>query len=145
MYSTYNEEKSVVAEKFMRTLNNKILKRMTAVSKNVYFDLLGDIVNKYYNTVDRRIKMKPIEIISDFQAEYNEDSNVTKPKFKVGDHVRILKYKNTFSKGCTQNWLEEVFVVSKIKKTVPCTYVISDLQKRIAKNQSRKVQNRKST
>ena len=66
MYSTYNEEKSVVAERFTRTLNNKILKRMTAVSKNVYFDLLGDIVNKYYNTVDRRIKMKPIEIISDF-------------------------------------------------------------------------------
>ena len=66
IYSTYNEQKSVVAERFIRTLNNKILKRMTAVSKNVYFDLLGDIVNKYYNTVDRRIKMKPIEIISDF-------------------------------------------------------------------------------
>ena len=134
MYSTYNEEKSVVAERFIRTLKNKIFKHMTAISKNVYFDVLDDIVNKYNNTVHRSIKMKPIDVTSDSYAEYNEDSNVTKPKFKVGDHVRILKYKNTFSKGCTQNWLEEVFVVSKIKKTVPCTYVISDLQKRIAKN-----------
>ena len=134
MYSTYNEEKSVVAERFIRTLKNKIFKHMTPISKNVYFDGLDDIVNKYNNTVHRSIKMKPIDVTSDSYAEYNEDSNVTKPKFKVGDHVRILKYKNTFSKGCTQNWLEEVFVVSKIKKTVPCTYVISDLQKRIAKN-----------
>ena len=127
IYSTYNEQKSVVAERFIRTLNNKILKRMTAVSKNVYFDVLDDIVNKYNNTVHRTIKMKPIDVTSDSYAEYNEDSNVTKPKFKVGDHVRISKYKNIFAEGCTQNWSEEVFVVSKIKKTVPWTYVISDL------------------
>ena len=71
--------------------------------------------------------MKPIDVTSDSHAEYNEDSNVTKPKFKVGDHVRISKYKNIFAKGYTQNWSEEVFVVSKIKDTVPWTYVISDL------------------
>ena len=66
-------------------------------------------------------------ITSDSYAEYNEDSNVSKPKFKVGDHVRISKYKNIFAKGYTANWSEEVFVVSKIKNTVPWTYVISDL------------------
>ena len=60
-------------------------------------------------------------------AEYNEDFNKKDPKFKVGDHVRISKYKNIFAKGYTQNWSEEVFVVSKIKNTVPWTYVISDL------------------
>ena len=111
MYSAYNEEKSVVGERFVRTLKN----HMTAVSKHVYFDVLDNIVNKYNNTVHRTIKMKPIDITSDSYAEYNEDSNEKDPKFKVGDHVRISKYKNIFAKGYTQNWSEEVFVVSKIK------------------------------
>ena len=71
--------------------------------------------------------MKPIDVAFDSYAEYNEDSNLTKPKFKVGNHVRISKYKNIFAKGYTQNWSEEVFVVSKIKNTVPWTYVVSDL------------------
>ena len=127
MYSTYNEGKSVVAERFIRALKNKIFKYMTAVSKNVYFDVLDDIVDKYNNTVHRSIKMKPIDITSDSYPEYNEDSNVTKPKFKVGDHVRISKYKNIFAKGYAPNWSEEVFVVSKIKNTVPWTYVNNDL------------------
>ena len=88
--------------------------------------MLDDIVNKYNNTVDRTIKIKPIDVTSDSYAEYNEDSNEKDPKFKVGDHVRISKYKNIFAKGYTQNW-SEVFVVSKIKDTLPWTYVISDL------------------
>ena len=100
---------------------------MTAVSKNIYIDVLGDIVNKYNNTVHRTIKMKLIDVTSDSYAEYNEDSNVTNPKFKVGDHVRISKYKNIFAKGYTPNWSEEVFVINKIKNTVPWTYAISDL------------------
>ena len=100
---------------------------MTAISKNVYFDVLDDIVDKYNNTVHRTIKMKPIDVTDDSYAEYNEDFNKKDPKFKVGDHVRISKYKNIFAKGYTQNWSEEVFVVSKIKNTVPWTYVISDL------------------
>ena len=74
MYSTYNEGKSVVAERFIRTLKNKIFKHMTAISKNVYFDVLDDIANKYNNTVHRPIKMQPIDITSDSYAEYNEDS-----------------------------------------------------------------------
>ena len=127
MYSTYNEGKSAVAERFIRTSKNKILKRMAAVSKNVYFNLLDDIANKYENAVHRSIKMKPINVTSNSYAEYNEDSNVTKPKFKVDDRVRISKYKNIFAKGYTQNWSEEVFVISKIKNTVPWTYVVSDL------------------
>ena len=118
MYSTYNEGKSVVAERFIRTLKNKTFKHMTAVSKNVYFDVLDDTVDKYNNTVHRSIKMKPIDVTSDSYAEYKE-SNVTKPKFKVGDRVRISKYQNIFAKGYTQNWSEEIFFVSKIKDTVP--------------------------
>ena len=103
MYSAHNEGKSVVAERFIRTLKNKIFKHMTAISKNVYFDVLDDIVNKYNNTVHRTIKMKPIDVTSDSYAEYNKDSNEKEPKFKVGDHVRISKYKNIFAKGYTPN------------------------------------------
>ena len=121
MYSTYN------AERFIRTLKNKIFKHKTTVSKNVYFDVLGDIVNKYNNTVHRAIQMKPIDVTSDCYAENNEDSNVTKLKFEAGDRVRISKYKNIFAKGYTQNCSEEVFIVSKMIDTVPWTYVISEL------------------
>ena len=71
--------------------------------------------------------MKPIDVTSDSYAEYNEDFNKKDPKFKVGDNVRISKYKNIFAKGYTPNWSEEVFVVSKIKNTFPQPYVISDL------------------
>ena len=88
--------------------------------------MLDNVVNRYNNTVHRTIKMKPIDVTSDSYAEYNEDFNKKDPKFKVGDHVRISKYKNIFAKGYTQNW-SEVFVVSKIKNTVLWTYVISDL------------------
>ena len=97
--------------------------------------------------------VKPIDVTSDSYAEHNEDSNEKDPKFKVGDHVRISKYKNIFAKGCTKNWSEEVFVVSKIKITVQWTYVISDLngepitrsfyEKELQKT-SQKIQNRKS-
>ena len=116
------------AERFIRTLKNKIFKYMTAISKNVYFDVLDNIDNKYNNTVHRTNKMKPIDVTGDScDAEYNEDSNKKDPKFKVGDHARISKYKNIFAKVYTLNWSEEVFVVSKIKNTVPWTYVINDL------------------
>ena len=101
---------------------------MTAISKNIYFDALDDMVNKYNNTVHRTIKMKPIDVTSDSYAEYNQDSNKKKnPKFKVGDHVRISKYKNIFAKGYTPKWSEEVFIINKIKNTVPWTYAINDL------------------
>ena len=118
------ERKSVVAERFIRTLKNKIYRHMTAISKNVYFGVLDDIVDEYNNIYHKTIEMKPIDVKSDSFAEYNEDSNEKDPKSKVGDHVRISKYKNIFVTGYTPNWSEEIFVV---KKTVPWTYVISDL------------------
>ena len=132
MYSTYNEGKSVVAERFIRTLKNQIFKRMTAISKNIYFDVLDDIVDKYNNTVHRTIKMKPIEVTDDYYAEYNENSmklhsNKKNPKFKVGDNVRISKYKNIFAKAYTPNCSEEIFVINEIKNRVPWTYAINDL------------------
>ena len=113
MYSTCNEEKSAVAERFIKTLKNKIFKHMTAVSKNVYFDVLDDIVDNYNNTFHRIIGMKPIDVKFDSYTEYNVDSDEKDPKFEVGDHVRISKYKNIFAKRYTPNWSEELLVVKR--------------------------------
>ena len=127
MYSIHNEGKSVVAERFIRTLKTKIYKYMTSVSKNVYIDKLDDIVGEYNNTYHRTIKMKPVDVKDNTYIDFKKEVNDKDPKFKVGDHVRISKYKNIFAKGCTPNWSEEVFVVSKMKNTVLLTYVINDL------------------
>ena len=114
MYPTYNKAKSVVSERFIRTLKS-IFKHMTAISKNVCFDVLDNIVDKYNKTVHRSIKMKPIDVTSNSYAEYSGDSNRKDPKFKVGDHVRISKYKNIFAKGYTQNWSEKLLLLVKLK------------------------------
>ena len=108
-------------------MKNKIFKHITVISKNVDVDVLDDIVNNFNNTVHRTIKMKPIDVTSDSYAEYNEDSNKRNYKFKAGDHARISKYKNIFARGYVPNWSEEIFVIKKVKNTVPWTYVITDL------------------
>ena len=106
MYSTHNEGKSVVAERFIKIFKNKIYKHMTTVGKNVCFDVLDDIVKKYNNTLHSSIKMKPENVTDSSFVAYSETSNKKDPKFKVGDHVRISKYKNSFTKGYTPNWIE---------------------------------------
>ena len=127
MYSTYNEGKSVVAERFIRTLKNKLYKHMTAVPKNVFYDVLDDIVKKYNNTWHSTFKMKPKDVGDDNFTKYAEQFNEKDPKFNVGDRVRISKYKSVFAKGYMPNWSEEVFIVSMVKNTVPWTYEINDL------------------
>ena len=127
MYSIHNERKTVAAERFVRTLKTKNWKYMTLVSKNVYIDELDDIVSEYNNTHHRTIKMKPVDVKDNTYIDFKKEVNDKDPKFKVGDHVRISKYKNIFAKGYTPNWPEEIFVISNIKNTVPWTYVISDL------------------
>ena len=98
MHSTNNEGKSVIAERFIRTLKNKIYKYMTSISKNVYIDKLDDIVNEYNNTYHRTIKMKPVDVKDNTYIDFKKEINDKDPKFKVGDHVRISKYKNIFAK-----------------------------------------------
>ena len=127
MYSTHNEGKSVVAERFIRTLKNKIYKYMTSVSKNVYVDKLDDIVNKYNNTYSTT-RMKPVDVKLNTYTDSSKIINDNNLEFKIGDTVRISKYKNIFAKGYTPNWFEEVFVIKKVKNTVPWTYVINDLK-----------------
>ena len=149
IYLAHNEGKSVVAERFIRTLKNKIYKYMTSMSKSVYIDKLDDIVNKHNNTYHRVNKRKPVNVKSSTNIDFDKENNKESPKFKIGDNVRISKYKSIFAKGYILNWIEEVFVIKKVKNTVPWTYVISDFKgkeivgtfykKRIAKNKSKRV------
>ena len=100
---------------------------MTAISKNVYIDKLDDIVKEYNNKYHTSIKMKPVDVKDNTYIDVKKETNDKNPKFKVGDHVRISKYKNIFAKGCMPNWAEEIFVIEKNKNTVPWTYVINYL------------------
>ena len=93
MYSADNEGKSVIAERFIRTLKNKM------TLKNVYIDKLDDIVNKYNNTYHRTIKLKPVDVKSITYIDFSKEINDEDPKFKIVDIVRISKYKNMFQIG----------------------------------------------
>ena len=107
-----------------KTVKVKIYKYMTSTSKNVYIDKLNDIVNEYNNTYHRTSKMKPVAVKDNAYIDFSNDKDT---EFKVGDHIKISKYKNIFPKGYTPNWSEEVFVIQEVKNTVPWTYVINDL------------------
>ena len=111
MYSTHNDGKSVVAERFIKTLKSKIYKHMTSILKDMYIDKLDDIVDEYNNTYHTTIKVKPIDVKDNTYINTDKEINDKGPKFKVGDHVRISKYKKFFDKGSTPNWSEEVFVI----------------------------------
>ena len=126
IYSTYNEGKSVVAERFIRTLKNKLYKHMTATGKNVYYNVLDDVVDKYNNTKHSTIIMKPIDVKNNKRV-YIDEHNEEDSKFKVGDRVRISRYKNIFAKRHAPNWSSEIFIVNKINDTVPYTYNLKDL------------------
>ena len=126
IYSTYNEGKSVVAERFIRTLKNKLYKHMTATGKNVYYDVLDDVVNEYNNTKHSTIKMKPIDVKKNKRV-YIDEHNEKDSRFKVGDRIRISKFENIFAKVYTPNWSKEIFIVNKINDTVPYTCNIKDL------------------
>ena len=121
MYSTFNEGKSVVAERFIRTLKNKLYKHMTATGKDVYYHVLDDVVNECNNTKHNTIKMKAIDAGGNKRV-YIDEHNEKDSKFKVGDRVRISKFKNIFARGYTPNWSTEIFIINKINETVPYTY-----------------------
>ena len=127
MYSAHNGGKSVAAERFIRTIKNKIYNYRTSISKNVYIDKLDDIVHICNNKRHRTTKMEPIDVKDKTYIDFGKEINDNDPKFKVGDYVRISKYKNIFAKDYTPNWSEEVFVIKEIKNTVPWTYVVNDL------------------
>ena len=100
---------------------------MTSISKKVHIDKLDDIGNEYNNTYHSTIKMKPIDVMSSTYIDFGIENNDKDPKFKVGDYVRISKYKCIFAKYCTPNWSKKSFVIKNVKNTVPQRYVIEDV------------------
>ena len=101
---------------------------MKSISKIVYIDKLDDIVNKYNNIYHKTIKMKPVDVKPSTYTDSSKEIDYHDPKLKIGDIARISKYKNIFAKGYVPNWPKEVFVIKKVKNTVPWTYIISYLK-----------------
>lgn len=132
-YSTYSDKKASIIERFNRTLKNHMWKWFTANGKYTWIKILPTLIKRYNNTVHRTIKIKPIDVNINNEKEIliqinkNRFSGNTKPaKFKVGDKVRISKYKKVFTKGYLPNWTNEIFTVYSIKQTVPRTYILKD-------------------
>ena len=118
IYSTHNEGKSVIGERFIKTLKSKIYKKMTANDSNSYLPYLNKLVNQYNNTYHHSINKKPIN--ADYSALTEKiETNLKAPKFKVKDRVRITKYENIFSKVYTENWSREIFIIDSVLKTNP--------------------------
>ena len=138
MYSTYNEGKFVVAQRFISIWKNKVHKYMTSISRNVYSDKLDDIVHKYNNTYHSTIKMKPVDVKSRTYINSSKEINYKDPKLKIGDIVWISKYKNIFPKGYVPNWSEEFFVITKIKNTVTEKKLLEGFTKMNCKKQIKK-------
>jgi hypothetical protein len=134
LYSTFNEGKAVVIERFNRTMKARMWKYFTAQNTKKYIDILDKLIDQYNNNYHSSIKMTPVEASKKHNENvvrnnlYNKISiKLKKGKFKIGDRVRIYRYKTVFEKGYTPNWTKEIFEVYKIQNTVPTTYLIKDL------------------
>ena len=121
------KEYLLLLKDLFKTLKIEFCKYMISILKYVYIDELDDIVNEYNNKYHRTIKMKVLDVKDNTYINIDKEVNGKDPKFQVGDHGRISKYKNIFAKGCTPNCSEEGFAIKKIKNTVPWTHVINDL------------------
>ena len=133
MYHTHNEGKAVVIERFNRTFKNLMWKYFTAHNTNKYMNVLPDMIDHYNETKHSSIKMPPTDASKPenqgivYFNLYNSKRKNVSGKYKVGDQVRVSKYKRHFEKGYTPNWTEEIFVIHKIIKTNPITYQVKDL------------------
>ena len=126
MYLTDNEGKSVMAERFIKTIKAKIYKKMTTNDSKSYLSYLNKLVDQYNNTYPHSINKKPIN--ADYSALTKKiEGNPKAPKFEVNDRVRITKYKNIFSKDYSGNWSRETFIIASVLKTNPWTYKIKNL------------------
>ena len=118
IFLTYNEGKSVITERFIKTLKAKIYKKTTANDSKTYLSYLNKMIDQYNNTYHHSTNKKPINADYSALTEPNE-TNSKVPKFKVNDEVRIAKYKNIFIKGYTENWSREIFITDSVLKTNP--------------------------
>ena len=128
MYQTFNEGKAVVIERFNRTIKEKMWRYFTEFNTKKYLDVLPKLLKEYNNSYHSTIKMTPTEGSNPKKKIiYTYDLSNDKPKLRIGDRVRIYKYKKDFDKGYETNWTTEIFVISDILKTNPITYKIKDL------------------
>ena len=136
LYATENEEKSSIAERWIRTMKEKMFKYFTDYNTNKYIDALPDLVEDYNNTVHSSTKLTPVEASKEenelkvWRNLYPDRYKTSRlnPKFSVGDEVRITKKKKVFEKGYTTRWTEEIFTIKEIRETDPITYKLEDLQ-----------------
>ena len=136
LYATENEEKSSIAERWIRTMKEKMFKYFTDYNTNKYIDVLPDLVEDYNNTVHSSTKLTPVEASKEkneltvWRNLYPDRYKTSRlnPKFSVGDEVRITKKKKVFEKGYTTRWTEEIFTIKEIRETNPITYKLEDLQ-----------------
>lgn len=131
MYSTFSEMKASIIERFNRTLKTKMWKRFSLQGNYKWYDVLAELMAEYNNTIHRSIGMKPKDVTLNHEENLVKRLNkcnlrIKKPKFKVGDHVRISKLKPLFEKGYTPNWTPDIFTVIKVQKTKPITYLLQD-------------------
>ena len=136
LYATENEEKSSIAERWIRTMKEKMFKYFTDYNTNKYIDVLPELVEDYNNTVHSSTKLTPtdaskeeneLKVWSNLYPDRYKTSRLN-PKFSVGDKVRITKKKTVFEKGYTTRWTEEIFTIKEIRETNPLTYKLEDLQ-----------------
>ena len=133
-YSTYSAKKAAIVERFNRTIKRKIYQEFSLRGSYKWVDIIDRLVDEYNTTRHRTIKMAPIAVDEDNEQHlldtvYNYKSIVSIPvrqKFKVGDHVRLSKYKHVFEKGYLPSWTTEVFKISKVQYTNPTTYLLVD-------------------
>ena len=133
MYSSFSNKKASICERFNRTLKEKMWKMFSLRGKYKWIDKISELVSNYNNTVHRTIKMKPNQVTSknakDLYDEIYRKNSLrmrVKSKFRVGDYVRISKYKHVFEKGYQPNWTTEIFKISKVKNTFLVTYELKD-------------------
>lgn len=136
MYSTFSTKKAAIVERFNRTLKNKMWKKFSFNGSHKWVNILQSLIDEYNQSVHRTIKMKPNDVTHDDEEHllntvYRLNARVPshtkiKAKFKIGDHVRISKYKHIFSKGFTPNWTTEIFKIRRVQHTFPITYLLVD-------------------
>lgn len=132
IFSTYTSKKAAIIERFNRTLKNKMWKQFSFRGSHKWTHILDELVSEYNNDIHRTIKMKPNDVDKTVERNllntvYRQKVLKSKPKFKVGDFVRISKYKHVFEKGYTPNWTNEIFKIRQVQQTNPITYLLIDL------------------
>lgn len=135
MYSTYSNQKAYICERFNRTLKQRMWKQFSLRGSYKWIDILQMLISDYNNSMHRTIKMTPNEVnvhnermLLDTIYNTKIKVDIRKPKFRIGDLVRLTKYKHIFQNGYTPNWTTEVFKVKIVQKTNPTTYLLTDLE-----------------